>query len=331
MTEKELIQRSLSCLHASENTVQEVIHMAETKKSTHRGRTIALVALAACLIFALAVGVAASEVRTFRLDEPISMDRIIDDAFGTGIAGHDAYEVDTGLSIEQYPAVLRVPADAVLAEQLIGYYYNELGEGLRFGGYTVSLHGYFLDENGVGVLAFEVENPDGIGLCKYATGIGDTVPPLIFHLTDSRGNAVDMNCFAETGSFSDTHALYFAYITPFFPFEPGMTLTFSIEWMMEDESSGYSCVLAPEKRIPAKSFEAGGIRFSVSPLGFVTDAEYPPAGSLSLVFADGSEYLVESDTEHNFASSSIIRDGGIGLAFNRLVDPENISSVKLLP
>ena len=63
MTEKELVGKALSCLHASEETITEVLNMKEKRKAALSHKTAVAILVAACLLLALGISSVASYTR----------------------------------------------------------------------------------------------------------------------------------------------------------------------------------------------------------------------------------------------------------------------------
>lgn len=335
MSENETIKKSLSCLHASDDTLEEVMKMADkTQKTTHIGRKIAVIALAACLIFALAVTASAYRNGAFDGEGELDLSTFFNIAFGTGVEGQEAFDVEVRdtdgnlLTTEHYPNIDRVEADPELARALLEPYISEQNETLHFNGYTLNIFSSVLDENGIGILYFEIENPDGIGLDKYAARKSEKTPlALTIELYDANGQRYDLHCMAERDSLSDTHALYAAYLTPFYPFD-GSPLKLTFKWYGE-ETGEYSTVIDTEKLVPCKQFAACGVNVKISPLGMIADKDIS-AQSIVIHYADGSSYIV-ADDEHDNKVGSIIEENAVAFAFNRLVPVDDIVSVEIDP
>lgn len=337
MNDYEMIHKSLSCLHASADTIEEVMKMAENeRKPRHTERRIAAIAFAAALAFALTLTASAyhkSDIAT-DIHKGIDFEKFVDVAFGTGVKGHKAYETKVtspdGTETVYFPNFERVEADTELAEGLIKPYLNEINKEIKFNGYDLKLYNYAMDENGFGVLCFELENPDGIGFSEMMGKTAeDGVMQLRIELLTKEGKRYDIHFWAENASFSDTHALYVAYFTPFEPVD-GNPLTLKIVWDGE-ESGEYDVTLACNKLIPSKNFTTESADFKISPIGMLTDADISRFKErIVLCYTDGTEYVVADDYICNYCGSIVEKDGapvGVAYAFNRLVPVEMIDSV----
>lgn len=334
MNEKESIKKALSCLHASDGTLQEVMKMADKQKSKHITGKIVAVALAACLVFALAVTAAAYSKGAFDSEEDVNISRFFEIAFGKGVEGQEAHDVQwrdadgSLLKTEHYPNIDRVETDPELAEKLLGPYIRDVNKVLSFNGYTLHFYNSVMDENGIGLLYFEVENPDGIGLDKYAARLSEDTPlALCVDLCDADGQMLDLRCMAESDSFSDTRAVYVAYATPFHPFD-GRPLTLTFRWYGEDEGE-YSIQIDTSSLVPSKRFSTESVDVEVSPLGMMVNRDISGSEeSIVIRYADGSSYTVKDDAHEN-SVGSIIEDSAVVYAFNRLVPVDNIVSVEV--
>lgn len=335
MNEKEIIKKSLSCLHASDNTVEEVMKMADNRhKNKHIAGKVVAVALAACLIFALAVTASAYRNGAFSSEDSLDLTRFFRIAFGTGVEGqksydHEVMDADGNLiKTEHLPNIDRVETDPELARELLGDYICEYNKALHFNGYTLRLYSSVLDENGIGNLYFEIENPDGIELSEYAgRKTEDSDLPLSIELYDDNGEMYCLHCMAEARSFSDTHALYAAYITPFEPFD-GRPLKLTFRWYGE-ETGEYSFFIDTQKLVPCKELYADGVSVKISPIGMLTDEKtIDCVQSMVIQYSDGNTYIVQDD-EHVNCMGSIIGEKGVASAFNRLVPVDDIASVEI--
>ena len=92
-----------------------------------------------------------------------------------------------------------------------------IDEMTDLGDYTFIVRDAVFDQNNVGVVTFEIENPNGHGYDEEGRWLGDKMPAITWRLTDSDGNQMDGVPSADRDSYSDTHIAFIYYTTP--PFQ----------------------------------------------------------------------------------------------------------------
>lgn len=317
-----------------------------TKKLRPAARTALIAAVVAVLLMGTALAIAAHNDFFHR-------------AYGTGIAGQDAYSVpktdEAGniISYEEYPAVERVEADPDTAEALIGEYVaSAIDSSVELCGYTFTIRDYVIDENGIGAITVDVDNPDGLNIKQDGNYYADEgeFPP--FNMNLWAGNfPLDSMELRTTETATDTHAQYVVYVAGdptgsdawYFRFMV-WNGTFDEEMTRQYGSTGQvfpnydDAVLSVPKSepVPAVRFAGGEVTAELSPVGVTLRVGGGASGEpevfscrrLVIEYADGSEYTVESEDVYNKAVSMNMGEV-IWTAFNRLVEPENVTGIRV--
>lgn len=319
-------------------------------------KTLRAVLIAAALLLMLAVSALAARNYT----------NFFDTVFGdSAIKSDDGYVVPpTGVKGEIiYPARERVAVDTQAADALIGDKVVSTGQTLTIRGVTFTVESMVMDENGIGVLTYTMESPDGFDRLVVSdhgstfrfeepSAPGDVYGPNIW-LTGKDGEKLsdisflDAQRFIAEGNSTDTKKEIVVYFAPFQTIEGAayLTLEFSVakehapDAMLLSEMRDEGSILIPlgepvavPVRMAGEGWEVG-----ISPLGLVLA---PPAGhdfSLGLVitedvvihYSDGTDYVLEREDPYtrNTISSALGSDDVVRTVFNRLIDPAAVESV----
>lgn len=311
------------------------IHTENMSHAVKRKHT-AVIILAAALALALSVTAVAAYRSGF-----------FQNAFGTGIAGQKPYERTwtdkdgTVVKTEHYPAMERVEADEEKASELVGSYVVDIGQSVTLENYSFTLENALLDENGIGVLTLHVENPDGHGI-KYSgqyDGAKGEHPPFNILLGRESGKYFDMDTreYLAEASFTETKADYVVYFTPFEPLPADEALILTLRLMQPNvappDRQSVSVRIPAAEKVAARNFSTEGVRAAVSPVGMtlcydIGGTAEKVENSITLRYADGSEYTVMGTGFVNFSVASVSQDRGTQwYAFNRLADPDSITEI----
>lgn len=342
MTEHELFQKTFSTLHASPDTLTEVRKNMENNRKTHRTlRKGAVIAIAAALT--LTVAAAAGAVHLIRADVTPAdqVDDATQHAFTDDIDTAKPIMTDsTGHSITM-PDMERIPGDAETTERLVGGYLSKLDASVQVGSRTITLDTFLIDENGMGIITYSVEDPDGVAYDTY--GYGQIGGPDLYRCgpsSEEGGVSMFSRCYADSAASTDTclrAVLYFAGNG----YEKGDNIYLTLR---DAEGAPTAIAIQPRIYVPVRTLTAAdGMTVSVSPLGIAVP-NHDPSGEcvvneLILHFRDGSDFAVNSSQRSlmNWVVGCI-RTGSDGDAttylvtdhvFNRLVDTAEISSVEL--
>ena len=350
MTDRQLFEETFSRLHASEDTVTEVLKMAreqETKRNTRMpARTGALIALAAALLMGSAFAAAGG---------------FFDTVFGSkgqeDVEAHEVVEESKGSTYE-VPATEWTEVDETLAEELVGEHVSSVGTSVSVGDWTLTVDDYTIDDRGIGAIVYTLSNPNGMGETIQDAGYGEyyvdgSNPDGLreiglsgdgeMHMFDTR-NIVDKNLTTDT----ELHAVM--YFAPFFRFAEGESIHMTLLRIVgepptpEEDARGVraqweeqTITFTPESFIPSVELvSAEGYTAHLSPMGIFFDVWFegvdPRAGlhELSVQFDDGTEYILKSDDP--YVDNQIVGCGSSeedveASVFNRLVDAEHVVSV----
>lgn len=347
MTDRQLFKETFSQLHASEDTLTEVMKMANTqntRKTMRRpARTGALIALAAVLLMGTAFAA------------------VTNGFFGTvfgskgqeNVEAHEVTEPATGSTYE-VPAMEWVDVDETLAEELVGDHVATVGTSVSVGNWTLIVDDYTIDDHGIGAIVYTLANPNGLGDAIRDAGYGEYYvdgnnPDGLreigldgdseMHMFVTR-NIVDKTLTTDT----ELHAVM--YFAPFFDYQPGECIHMSLHRVLgepnydtgEDaEWEEQVITFTPESFIPSvELMSEEGYTAHISPMGIFFDTYFegvdPDAylRELSVQFGDGIEYVLKSDdpyVDNQIVSCGSDRDDVEASVFNRLVDADSVVSV----
>lgn len=266
-------------------------------------------------------------------------------AFGTGIAEHAAETVEitapdgSHLKEERFPASERADMDEERAQALIGDYVSAVGQSVQLGNYTARVRDLTVDENGIGALTVDVDNPNGHGFAPDGSRAAPTGGEYFgFSLSSSGGTPFAARDHAAEEGYSETHiSLVYAFASPA-QLAPNEDIILRFTLTSDGSTSEERITLPAKQRIAAHEFRAEGMTAYLSPVGakliFGTsthDALYEEyiIGELILSFADGSRYAVKSEGVNNSMLGTYDMDNiaCFKFVFNRLVDVDALESI----
>ena len=340
MHDRELFEKAFSPLHASPDTLTEVRKTMRNEKKTRRalGKG-AVIAIAAALT--LTVAVASGIVTLIKAD--VSPADKVDDATHRAFTDDidaAAPVVDDGKGgLVPVPDMERIPGDVQTTQRLVGQYLSNLDAEMTVDSNTIKLGTFLIDENGLGLLTYSVENPSGVGYTDVGYGEGIDLPlqPTLHFRSPDEGNALFAKCYVDKETSTDTClnvVLYFAAGTSF---RQGDLLYVT---MQDELGQPYSIAVQPRTYVPVATLTSGSETLTLSPLG-MTIVNPDPSREIHtdevLVNAkDGSSFAVESSSKNlmNWVIGSITGDGQAAFenytyVFNRLVDVNEVGSVTL--
>ena len=352
MTDRQLFKETFSQLHASEDTITEVMKMAreqenKTKMRRHPARTGALIALAAVLLMGSAFAAVTNG--------------FFDTVFGSkgqeNVEAHEVTEPQKGSTYE-VPAMEWVEVDETLAEKLVGDHIATIGTSVSVGDWTLTVDDYTIDDHGIGAIVYTLSNPNGLGDAIMDSGYGeysvngnnpdglreiglDGDDPM--HMFDTR-NIVDKTLTTDT----ELHAVM--YFAPFFRFEAGESIHMTLMRVVgepptpEEDAMGVDAeweeqviTFTPDSFIPSVELKSEeGYTAHISPMGIFFDTCFEGADpnaflrELSVGFDDGTEYVLKSDepyVDNQTVSCGSDRSDVEASVFNRLVDADSVVSV----
>lgn len=149
-------------------------------------------------------------------------------AFGTGVSDTRTVteKAEDGIHDVVYPVSERVEVDEEAAQAAVGEYVaqGEPETTVSLFGYTAVIQSWLVDENGIGVLTYTLENPDGLHDVEEYMGGG----AVSFNRDDTRpgsgiveprvwinGTHSDSYTYIDRDQSTDTKATLVIYFTPF--------------------------------------------------------------------------------------------------------------------
>ena len=270
-------------------------------------------------------------------------------AFGTGVPGHEPKSVEvtdqkgTVITVEQYPAEERVDMEEERAEELIGAYVSAVGQSVKLGEYTFTVHEVAVDENGNGAVTVDIDNPEGHGLTPDGGFVGDVVPEPWFGYSvhGSKGTRISSHDRAVADGYSETHISFVYSITPARPLAPDEDIILRFGVYSRDNTEEKSEITIPAtERVPAVGYSTDGLTLWLSPVGMklhfedaYNDGKYEEylVRELVLSFRDGSRYVVRNADVVNYMSAVLDPEdrGAMQITFNRLVDVNAVQEISL--
>ena len=321
ISDKYLMEVMDNCSDAVISHSGEVIRMKHRKRT---GKRILTIAAAACLILVLGISsFAFSGIKD--AEGEMSVSDFFNAAFGSVIGGHGEFNVsreytdgngNTVTKVEHYPAFERIALDPALARELIGDYAVAINKGWvsEDGKNEIILRDFIMDENGVGVLSYEVsgENHNNVNFGWVN----------LYHGQKFRDSRTLILCDEAE------RTTYMMYISPFDDFD-GKNLEVHFRTLKNGAESIDSVKLNVESFVPAKTFESFGLQYSVSPLGMVVPSSDGNCASVVITYKDGSDYVVKGESAINAAVISAF-EGKCAFSFNRLVDTDSIDHITVI-
>ena len=311
----------VSCDRVKEITMEKVKN--ETKRRIRRPMGLIL---AAALCVVLVVGAIGAIGGRFAAADSQDRNNFFSGAFGTGIAGRDAYTWTdtlpdgTVVKEEHYPGVERVAVDQEQAARLLGDYVCQIDQGVTLGDFTVVVRNLVLDENGIGVVSYELRNPNGLNCDGNGNAIDVAAPRVGVTAETADGKMVDMNALRQEGD-TDTEATFVGYLAPFYTYN-GEALTLTIHYFDGEEMYDLPLPVGVEKLVSVTRIGEA----SISPMGMILPGDY--AENVVIHYTDGAEYVVKSDDFYNVAVEALISEENYtAFTFNRLVEVENVSCI----
>lgn len=340
MHDRELFEKAFSPLHASPDTLTEVRKTMRNEKKTRRalGKG-AVIAIAAALT--LTVAVASGIVTLIKAD--VSPADKVDDATHRAFTDDidaAAPVVDDGKGgLVPVPDMERIPGDVQTTQRLVGQYLSKLDAEMTVDSNTIKLGTFLIDENGLGLLTYSVENPSGVGYTDVGYGEGIDLPlqPTLHFRSPDEGNALFAKCYVDKETSTDTClnvVLYFAAGTSF---RQGDLLYVT---MQDELGQPYSIAVQPRTYVPVATLTSGSETLTLSPLGMSIRNAHPDreplVDELTLRYQDGSEFTVESSSRSlmNWVVGCMRGSDDVPFAdntyvFDRLVDVDAVTSVTL--
>jgi len=351
MNEHDIMNKAFSDLHASDDTLQKVMNRTHSEKGVRmKPKRIAVLVAAAVVLFSMALAVHGSVLvllgdRLAVLTPAKDPEKVLDDAFGDTLDTQKAEMYDSQGNLIELPDMERPKLDLAEAKKLYGDYVSDVDAVFSLGESTFTLKHFMIDETGVGMLTWTVENPNGL---KYIYGgygsmcFKDENPfcePSIRHF----GADGEEKFFASTypalisRNEDDTKLELVTYFGTFDNYEIGDHFVWKIESRTYTERK--TVQITPVSHIPAKKLvTADGMKLTVGSQGLVIDVNSDEefiSEKIVLNFKDGTQYCVE-DWDQMILNSSgglwrgdAYRSDDLVVLYNRLVDINKVASVEV--
>ena len=356
MSEKTSIRRALTPLHASEDTLEEVLDMIErenvkrTTYKTRRRHTVRTALIAAALALVLTV-------TAYAVGEYTGFFRTVfgNESIGSRDPENKTVTDEDGNVVKEYvvPGQERAPVDPDQAQELVGDATANVGTSVTVEGVTFTVEDFVMDCNGMGVLTYTMEDPEGFPGVEFDASsmlsdplAGGTLMAPVLTVHDGSGKKLawlDSTQYVAAGG-TDTKKTVVLYFAAFDSLEGAeqLKLTFTVVAGYDAEKSELDTkegsVLFPMAgAVDAETLTGpDGWSASVSPVGLkIASPEGMRSGydyyfnDVALHMADGTEYVLEQEEPYmyNITVGAICQDGGTAMVFDRLVDPAQVQSV----
>lgn len=349
MNEHEFFQRALSDLHASDDTLQEVMSRAHSRKGA-KSISKRFVVLSAVLVIIFSMALVAHG--TLRLSEHEAVltpaqepGQIIDDAFGNKISAQKPQMQDCFGNPIELPDMERPVIDLTEAEKAIGAYICDVGAVLSVGDNTFTLKNFLIDETGTGAIVWTVENPNGVAYSNCGYGIVQFAPeapfdnPGLYHYGADGHEKFFVCDFTALISENEegTRLKLVTYFGTFDKYQIGDSLVWRVSRNNREEMQ--TIQITPTKHIPAKIMTtADGMRLTIANQNLTFDLdcnEQAVFKKIVIHFRDGTQYCLKDDEKKVdnsigslVRSSETYHDDDLVYLFNRIIDTNEVSSVE---
>lgn len=340
MNEHQKFQQAFSHLHASADTLQEVMKMANKHpKARLSVKRAVLLAAALTLLISLAVVASASGLISYitaQLTPAEDPAQVLEEIYGNQISTEKPYMEDYLGNPIARPDMQRISLDSQAAEQAIGAYVSTAQGSFQSGSNTFRLCTFMIDEMGMGAFTWTAENPNGIYYKNIGYGMVD------FNANSPFSDPVLTHHFGEESSFCDTFTFLIReenngaklHLVTYF----GTTVSFSagdtISWQMKD----VQLEICPINYPPCHKLTCeNGMDISLSYQGLILKAgsqtEIVPQ-RLELYFTDGTKYTVMDRGVYNQAGALWRKSDAVAydellILYNRLADPQQVERIEL--
>ena len=350
MNEQELFQKSFSNLHASDNTLYEVMRKVNSGSSM-KGISKRFVALVAALVmlFSMAIvvhstGILADIIAILTpVEDP---QQVIEQAFGDKISTEKPDMKDAYGNPLDMPDMERPSPDLTETEKLIGAYISDVDGVLTVGENTFTLKSFLVDEKGSGTITWTVENPNGIeygdagyGMVYFAPMAPFDEPRISHYGVDTpKDKGISSRTVLVSENESRTTLGFATYFGTFSEYQQGDSFVWAVSINGKQETK--SIQITPAQHIPVKVLEESrGKQLLLANLSLTLDhnsnIESIP-GKIVIYFKDGTEYCLQSGdrTVHNVSagfwrSNESYSYDELVLMFNRIIDVDEVACVEM--
>lgn len=344
MHARERLKEAFGLLHAPAVTYERTCKMAQSNGERARGGWTRRVTVRTAV-----VGAAAAMLLASGAYAAASSDFFVS-AFGDkgqeNVAAHEVVDEEKRLEgVDPVPwtapATEWVAADPAEAERIVGEALATVGESVTRDGTTLTVESCAVDENGLGVVTFVLENPQGvsIGDAGYGQFYLDPQGPLVdVGVVGQGGGAYDWRCVLDKGLSTEAEVHGVLYFGPFDMAVGAEKTPEPLRFALVGTDDGGVAAaaatidFAPGATMGAAGFSADGLRASVSPVGIVFEGDVVEDDwmeRLTVHLADGSDYVVVDDDVMNAVVGWYAGEHTTAEMFNRLVDPAEVTSVEV--
>ncbi len=240
---------------------------------------------------------------------------------------------DKGVITSHLPGYELVEVSEEEADRLLGPYVKELDESCTVDGYTVTLLAYIQDEADTVRLYYSIENPDGLDNIALTDNNGYTCVTFKdweqFHALP-----VGSMAYVDLARSVDPEKKIYVCV-PGVTFVDGSGAFLEVCGAASNGETAERFFVTADRLAPAVTATNGRYQIELSAMGArITDLAHKgmlvfEASDFVITFDDGSEFVVEEkDVTRN---SSYVCFGYTGdnesFCFNRLIDPERVTSV----
>lgn len=349
---REEFKKAFAPLHASEDVLLEVTkQMNKEKRPARRGRRIGF-AVALAAVFTLTMTIAfGDDIAAFFTAKltPVTQIEAAEatlSAFSGDISTDAPYMSDSYGNNIQPPIMEDIAmGDAAVAPLVKGYLYDVEATPIVAEDYTYTVEQFIVDDKGMGILLYTIENPNGVWYTEH--GYGHVSVPLNPYLTTNApfmdGYSVDGKAYLLQSRTTATKLYIVEYFGTFHEYS-GEDFYFCVT-RNDPESERVLEVgairIAAEKHVPSTTFADGdGNTISLSPMGISIDwrQDYELLTHQLLLHHNEGTYTVKSG-ERNIDNSRVDYwitaeddDGhfvSCNYLFNCLVDVESVSEISL--
>lgn len=334
MTKKELFQETFSCLHASDTIYEEVLEMTENRQKRYHLRK----AVVACTLAVLASGITVLAVARSGFFQSV---------FGTkGQPNTSAHvsEINNGNIV---PAREWVEVDENTAKELLGEKVTSIRDSVTLYGYTLTVHDYTIDENGIGAATYTLVNPDGLDEVIFGEygdySLSPDSPLVPVSAESSSGKIIDTASIVDQTRTTDTELYAVLYFAPLEALEENEEILICLSGYEWDENGELlkheveTIPLSQASSAPSITYTSeAGYTAHLSPLGIFFDGPIFEAvdrswwtKKLLITYTDDSVYQVRDTDIFNQILSCLGSSGSVCTVFNRLVDTDTVKSITI--
>ena len=345
MNEHELFRKSFSGLHASNDTLAKVMEKSESRvRTTGMPKRFAVLAAVMVMLFSTAFVTYAAGLLSNRkavLTSAQNPGEVIQDAYGTKISSQKpAMEDAFGNPIEM-PTMDRVAVDPEKSEKLIGAYISDVDGAVTVGDNIFTLKNFLIDEAGIGMFIWTVENPNGITYTDTGYGmvcfspVAPFAEPQLHHFTaDGEQHMTSMETALISRNDHSTALELVSYFGTYANFQKGDSLV----WSVGVVDSKQTIQITPAEYAPTTELSAeGNLKMRLTSQGvcirFDRKHEFT-ADRIVIQYKDGTQYCVKDDdmlimntTDSYWRSSDTTNYGDAVFLFNRIIDVDHVASV----